>query len=45
MRPSVRVHRRRRPGLWPIQVATEALVTEIPEEKKEPAPVPHGDMY
>jgi len=38
MRPSVRVHRRRRPGLWPIQVATEALVTEIPEERKRSLP-------
>jgi chaperonin GroEL len=28
-----------------LLLTTEALVTEIPEEKKEPAPVAHGDMY
>jgi hypothetical protein len=34
------------PGSREVEsVATEALVTEIPEEKKELAPVPHGDMY
>ena len=28
-----------------LLLTTEALVTDIPEEKKDAPPMPHGDMY
>ena len=28
-----------------LLLTTEALITDLPEEKKDAPPMPHGDMY